>query len=209
MSAGCEHSWVNGVLPTSIGSGRVQLRTWRRSDAGPLARVVMASLEHLRPWMPWVEDEPLPSAQRVELFDTWERGRLDGGDAFYGVLLDDEIIGGCGLHRRIGPTGLEVGYWIASSHVRRGLASAATALLTSAAFAQPEIEAVEVHHDKANLASAGIPRGLGFTLVSELADEVLAPGELGIELIWRMRRGEWRGLDALEGDVQRLLHLAE
>ncbi len=209
LSAGCEHAPMDGVLPASIGSGRLHLRTWRRSDAESLARVVATSLEHLRPWMPWVEDEPLSSAQRVELFDTWERGRLNGGDAFYAVVLDGELVGGCGLHRRIGPAGLEVGYWISASHVRGGLASGATVLLTSEAFAQPQVEVVEVHHDKSNVASAGVPRQLGFTLVSELPDEIVAPGEVGIELVWRMRRGDWPGVEALGGRVGHLLRAAE
>jgi hypothetical protein len=34
-------------------------------------------------------------------------------------------------------------------------------MLTNAAFTVPEITQVEIHHDKANVASAGVPRSLG------------------------------------------------
>jgi len=44
-------------------------------------------------------------------------------------------------------------------------------LLTDAAFQIPGIERVEIHHDKANVASSGVPRKLGFELVEEVPDE--------------------------------------
>lgn len=50
---------------------------------------------------------------------------------------------------------------------------------------------MEIHHDKANTASAGIPRQLGFTLVDEIADEAESPGEIGIECRWVMTRSAW------------------
>ena len=53
------------------------------------------------------------------------------------------------------------------------------------------IDRVEIHHDKANVASAGVPRGLGFELLSEGPDEVSAPGEIGIDCAWVVTRDEW------------------
>jgi RimJ/RimL family protein N-acetyltransferase len=49
----------------------------------------------------------------------------------------------------------------------------------------------EIHHDKANVASAGVPRKLGFALLAEVPDEIRAPGEIGIECRWRMERDQW------------------
>ena len=50
--------------------------------------------------------------------------------------------------------------------------------LTSLAFGIDEIEPVEIHRDKANVASAGVPRRLGFELLTETPDEISAPGRL-------------------------------
>ncbi|MCB0976159.1 MAG: GNAT family N-acetyltransferase [Acidimicrobiales bacterium] len=105
---------MDGVLPPTVGFGRVKLRTWNPGDAEALTNVLVGSFDHLRPWLPWVRDEPLPREQRIGLFETWERDRLNGGDAYYAITFDDDLVGGCGLHRRIGPAGLEVGYWIRS-----------------------------------------------------------------------------------------------
>jgi ribosomal-protein-serine acetyltransferase len=65
--------------------------------------------------------------------------------------------------RRIGPGGLEIGYWLHAASTGRGLATAAVAALVGQAFALPDIERVEIVHDQANIASGAIPRRLGFT----------------------------------------------
>jgi ribosomal-protein-serine acetyltransferase len=179
-----------------VGPGSLTLRRWIQEDAEKLDRAVTESVEHLRPWMPWVAQEPLPINERRALINGWEQERLAGGDVVMGIFIDGAVAGGCGLHRRIGPGGVEIGYWTARSFLRRGTAAAAARLLTDAAFACSEIMRVEIHHDQANQASAGVPRKLGFELVREVHDEVQAPGETGVSCEWQMTRGDWRRLGA-------------
>ena len=138
-------------------------------------------------------DEPQTLDQRRRLLSHWEQEWASAGDAVCAVLVDRAVAGSCGLHRRIGPGALEIGYWVHAAFVRRGIASKAAALLTDAAFAIPDIERVEIHHDKANSASAGVPRRLGYRFVGEQRDEVTAPADSGIECVWRIERDEWPG----------------
>ena len=174
-------------LPERIeGPDGLLLRRWTVDDADALGQAIAESVEHLRPWMGWVAEEPVPIERRRARIGEWNRGWEQGGDVFLGVFLADRIVGGCGLHRSIGPGGLELGYWIHTGFVRRGLATEVARLLTDAALALPEITRVETHHDKANASSAGVPRKLGFELLGEQADEPEAPAELGIECRWRM-----------------------
>jgi ribosomal-protein-serine acetyltransferase len=92
--------------------------------------------------------------------------------------------------RRIGSGGLEIGYWLHPAYTGRGLATAATAALVGQAFALPGIDRVEIVHDQANTASGGIPRRLGFTEIQRRTRTQggLAPGEVGIEVVWRLTR---------------------
>jgi RimJ/RimL family protein N-acetyltransferase len=120
-----------------------------------------------------------------------EREWSAGGDVMLGIRLERQAIGSCGLHRRIEPDGLEIGYWIHPSFTGRGLATSAARILTDAAFRVDGITHVEIHHDQANVASAGVPRRLGYRLVAAAPDEVAAPAEVGIEWIWRVDRDEW------------------
>jgi ribosomal-protein-serine acetyltransferase len=180
----------DGRLPERIdGDGGLVLRRWRVRDAERLARAVAESTEHLRPWMAWMADEPLTLEQRREMLAAGEREWRGGGDVLLGVFLDDDVAGSCGLHHRIAPDGLEIGYWIHPRYTRRGLATRAAGLLAQAALALPSVTHVEIHHDRANLASSGVPRKLGFDLVGERRDEIRAPDESGIDWCWRLTAG--------------------
>jgi ribosomal-protein-serine acetyltransferase len=165
--------------------GQVILRRWRAADADLVWRLVSGSLEHLRPWMPWAARYDAESSA-----DYTRRCEADwaSGAAFnYAITTGGEAVGSCGLMARTGPGGLEIGYWVHQDHTRRGVASDAAAALSAAAFGLPGIDRVEILHDEANIASAGIPRRLGFTEIERRrsADES-APGETGISVVWRL-----------------------
>ena len=174
-----------------VGPDGVVVRRWARDDAPALVKAVTESAEHLRPWMPWMAEEPLSVAQRLTLIDTWERDWAAGGDVVMGVFVGDRVAGGSGLHRRLGPDGLEIGYWIHTAFTRQGLATLVSALLTDTAFGMPDVRRVRITHDKANVASGGVPRRLGYVKVDERQDGVDAPGEVGISCQWEMSRDQW------------------
>src|SRR4051812_20597611 len=119
----------------------VVVRPWRESDAEAMEAAYAASREHLRPWMAWASDEPMG----VERRRAWVREQLDaeaaGGDRVRGAFVGDAVVGAGGLHRRIGPDALEVGYWVHVSWTRRGVATAIVAALAGEAFADDRIGA--------------------------------------------------------------------
>ena len=145
----------------------LELRRWTEDDAPALSAAIEASLDHLRPWMPWAADEPRTLEERR----AWIREANAGSDLVLGILLDGEVVGGTGLHHRIGPAGREIGYWVHAGYVRRGIATETVRRVRDLAFADPEVEVVEIHHQPANVASARVARAAGFELVSEGADE--------------------------------------
>ena len=153
----------------------------------------LANLDHLRPRMPWIADEPLTVEARRDLVQGWDEAWAKGGDVVMGIFQDGVAVGSAGLHQRIGPTGLEIGYWVDAGHVGRGIARRASAALTSLAFTSPSIDHVEIHHDLTNVASRRVPERLGFHLVGRLAPPTrpLAPDDVGIDLVWRIARDEW------------------
>lgn len=79
--------------------------------------------------------------------------------------------------------------------LRRGVASAAAHALTTAAFQLNGIQEVHIHCDEANLASAGVTRGLGFRLLRTIEDEVHAPAEVGRRMEWAITLSEWNSVD--------------
>lgn len=179
-------------LPDHLETDRLVLRPWRTEDAAALGRAITESLDHLRPWMPWAAFEPLSLEDRLKLIRGWDEEWRAGKDVVFGVFLNGAPIGGSGLHQRIGPNGIEIGYWIHVDHIRRGYASEVSAGLTDLAFTVDGIERVEIHHDRANAASAGVPRSLGYELVRETPDAADAPGEEGVDCTWAVTRDRWQ-----------------
>jgi ribosomal-protein-serine acetyltransferase len=188
---------VSSRLPECIvGPDGLTLRRLTRDDAAQFGEAVADSVEHLRPWISWIAQEPLSVTERQAQIDSWEQEWLTGSDVTMGVFVDGAVAGLCGLYRRIGPGGLEIGYWTARRFLRQGIATTAAGLLTDAAFSDPAITRVEMHHDQANPASAGVPRKLGFRLARKGLDEIRAPGESGISCEWQVTRQQWHALRA-------------
>ncbi len=180
------------LLPgEAMSLGEVTVRRWVADDAAALVAAVAASREHLRPWMPWASGVQDTAEQRRGRIEEWNDGWRAGGDAIYGIFVAGRVAGGCGLHRRLGPDGLEIGYWLHVDFTGRGVMTRAVMLLTDAAFTLPEVELVEIHHDAANEASGGVPRRLGYTLVEQVVREPQTAAELGVELRWRITRAQW------------------
>ncbi len=169
--------------------GDLILERWREDDLEPLFAAISDTLEHLRPWMPWAADHQRASVAEFlkESEEAWQRG-----DRFEFAIRDGRrlVLGSAGLIGRIGPGGLELGYWVHAAHTRQGVATRAAAALTAAAFALGSVDHVEIHHDEANVASAGIPSRLGFRCLGTFPTEVTAPAEVGREVRWRLDKDE-------------------
>ena len=183
-------------LPDRTTGPRLTVRRWEVDDVAALAAAVTASLDHLRPWMPWIEHEPLALDARTELVRGWTTDWAAGGDVVVGLFRDDVVVGGAGLHRRVGPGALEIGYWVHVDHIGHGYATEAATVLTDLAFTVTAIDRVEIHHDLANTASAAVPRRLGFVWMGSSTDEVRAPAEQGVEGRWAMTRASWAARSA-------------
>ena len=172
--------------PEEVRSPRLVLRRVHADHAEGIAMAVGASLDYLKPWMAWAtRDAAEPRVQRIrvaEADELWE----SGSDFIYSVLLvpDWTIVGEIGLHRRVGEGGIEIGYWIDARYAGRGLGTEAAGLLTGVALALPGVTRAEIHCDEANLASAAIPRKLGYQLDRIDAHEPEAPGEQGRRMVW-------------------------
>jgi ribosomal-protein-serine acetyltransferase len=164
----------------------VTLRRHRPDDLDAVFQAVTESLDHLRPWLPWAADYTRPSA--AEFLAKSAQGWADGTEYGYAIIAGGVLAGGCGLMRRIGPGGLEIGYWVHQAWTRRGLATAASAALVEAAFRLPGVDRIEIVHDELNVASAGVPRKLGFTQVARRSVDPPPPAGTGTGIVWRLVR---------------------
>ncbi|MCB0114046.1 MAG: GNAT family N-acetyltransferase [Caldilineaceae bacterium] len=150
--------------PYRIETERTVLRCWQPTDAPLLKAAIDASLDHLRPWMPWAMSEPEDVSYKVARLRRWRANFDLDKDYIYGIFNQDEsaVLGGTGLHTRLGKNAFEIGYWIHADYINRGLATEISAALTRVAFSLPQIDRVEIHCDPDNVRSASVPRKLGY-----------------------------------------------
>jgi RimJ/RimL family protein N-acetyltransferase len=168
------------VTPYRIETERLVLRCYEPDDAAFLKEAVDSSIEHLRPWMPWVRFEPQTLDEKVDLLRDM-RGRFDRDEDYvFGVFDSDEtlLLGGSGLHPRGGEGALEIGYWVREDATGRGIATEITAVLARVGFELFHLERVDVQVDPENVRSLRIPRKLGFTEEGTLRRR-LEPKEAG------------------------------
>lgn len=178
------HAWL-AAPPEDLLAERAVLLRAHLSDAEALVDAVNASREHLRPWMPWAWVPATPES--IGSFLAGADASWEGRTEFQYLIADAgsrAVLGCCGLHARIGAGALEIGYWVRVDRVRRGLASAAAGALTRAAFGLPDVERVEIHCDAANVASARVPRRLGYRLDRIENHTPTTPGETDKFMIW-------------------------
>jgi RimJ/RimL family protein N-acetyltransferase len=185
--------------PYAIHTDRLVLRCWEPADAAGLKDAIDSSLDHLRPWMPWAAKEPQPLEAKVALLRRF-RGDFDlGNDFVYGVFDrgDGAVVGGTGLHTRVGAGALEIGYWIRASRIGEGLATELSAALTWAAFAVCGVDRVEIRVDPRNARSAAIPLKLGFAEEARLRRRLEAgDGELRDALVYTLFADEFEASPA-------------
>lgn len=141
--------------------------------------------------MPWAHDEPVELQALVERLRRFRDDFERGVDFIYAIFDRDEreVLGGTGLHTRAGEGAREIGYWIHVAHVRQGYATEAAAALTRVAFEIVGVGRVEIRCDPRNVASAGVPRKLGFRLEAVLpGDTVDVEGRPRDTMVWSLLR---------------------
>ncbi|HEY9842934.1 MAG: GNAT family N-acetyltransferase [Candidatus Sericytochromatia bacterium] len=181
-------------IPYRIETPRLVLRCYQPADAGLLKEAIDASLAHLQAWMPWARQEPSPLEAKIERLRRM-RGEFDlDRDYTFGIFDPGEtgLLGSTGLHTRLGPRELEIGYWVHVDHCGQGYAGEAAAALTHVAFVWMEVQHVEIRCDPANLASQAVPRRLGYRHENTLKGKELTPdGHPRDTMVWVMYREDF------------------
>lgn len=134
-----------------------RLRLPLETDADAIVSSVRASLTELAPWMPWATDD-----YGMDSALGWIRGEF--GDAHRFVIVDEAggHLGNVGLNdldalnRRA-----NLGYWVRSDRAGRGIATEAVRQLVTFAFAETDLERLEVVVSVENVASLRVAEKAG------------------------------------------------
>lgn len=148
-----------------VETDRLVLRCWSPADAPVLRAALDACDAHLRPMIPFMKDEPR-SLQQTALWLRGHRAAFDLGQMYRYAVFDaseQNLLGENMLLARVGPGGLEIGYWTHKDAIGKGIATEASSVMIRVAFEIEKVRRVDIMVAPENRASASIPARLGFT----------------------------------------------
>ena len=145
---------------------------------------VDASLTHLKASVAWAQNAPFSLATleallagTVTAFDArtgWAFSIFDhAATRVLGAVAIEP--GAHSLRALVGEDVVEIGYWLRADATGKGYATEATGALVELAFTRLGARHVAICHDPDNVASAGVPRRLGFRDFGTVTSEIL-PG---------------------------------
>jgi ribosomal-protein-serine acetyltransferase len=117
--------------------------------------------EHLRRWLPWVDDTR--SANDIQAFIEDQLHQFaENGTTVTGIWHHGVLAGSVGIHY-VSVKCMEIGYWLGENHQRKGLVTKACRALIHHAFAELGMNRIEIRVEPRNPRSIAIPERLGFT----------------------------------------------
>jgi RimJ/RimL family protein N-acetyltransferase len=165
------------AIPNELRTNRLLLRAWSGLDAPDLRPVLVANHAHLRPWIPERVSTPVPLRELVERLEGYaaDRAACTAFRFALRALSDARVLGEVSLFPRDAASRValdeadraEIGYWLAESATRRGLATEAAEAMLGIASSLTGMTCAEIHCSADNLPSAAVPRRLGFELAAQ------------------------------------------
>jgi len=184
---------------------RLIIRCWNPADATLLKKATEANIDHLLPWLPFARNEPEELQVKIERIRLW-RAKFDRDEDYvFGVFDPQEtrVIGGTGLHKRVGDQAFEIGYWVDREMINKGFATEISAALVKVAFELLDARRVEIHCDPRNQRSAAIPGKLGFTHEATLRERHSDYDGVWSDLmIWSIFRSDYPASPCKDIEIQ-------
>ena len=162
------------TAPVELRTERLLMRPWRAGDAVALHSILEANWTHLGPWIPARVATPVPVPELEARLAGFANDFATAREWRYGIFAPDTgaILGEIGLYPRSAngrvpyadADRVEVGYWLRSDVTGRGYATEAARAVIETVSRLERLERIEIRCDPRNVASAAIPRRLGFAL---------------------------------------------
>ena len=181
-------------------SGDVRIRRYRMSHIDALFEAASESIEAVHPWLPWCH----PAYTREES-ETWIRSRekewAAGREYSFAIVdAEDRYLGSCGLnqvnalHRFA-----NLGDWVRSSALRRGVAASAVRQVARFAFRETDLLRLEIVVSVHNPASQRVAEKAGALREGVLADRLFLHGTPHDAVVYALVRSrDSRALDSDE-----------
>lgn len=98
----------------------------------------------------------------------------------FAIVFKGKLVGGIGFGPASRKDGLQITYWISKNYIRKGLCKRALDRLVEISLSYENINFLEIHVDRGNIASSNIAKKAGFKLAESYSYESKGLSALGI-----------------------------
>lgn len=157
-------------FPSQFETDRLLLRSPMPGDGQALRQLVLASQEHLKPWMPWAVNVPDEAGYEAHVRQSHIRFLAREELQFLLFLKETgQMIGSSGFHVKDWDVPrLEIGYWLAPEYTGQGYMTEAVLGLEQFALQEMNVKRLEIYTDADNVASATVAKRCGYALEATL-----------------------------------------
>jgi ribosomal-protein-serine acetyltransferase len=176
-----------------IGDGTILLRPFEPGDAPQVYVAVQESLVEVTPWMPHLNADL--SVDKIAIWVSSSAEAWEHGSGYNFAVIDARggaFLGGCGI------TGIHpmhrfanMYYWVRSTRMRQGVATAAVRLLARFGFETLALGRIEIVVATGNVASAALAERAGARYEGTLRNRVVLDGASRDALMFSLVPGDF------------------
>lgn len=163
-------------VPEEFFTDRLKLRMPKPGDGKEVNAAIKASMDELKPWMPFAQEDPSPEDTEINTLQA--HIKFLKRESLRYLIFDrktDEFIGTTGFHDiEWEIPKLEIGYWLSTEHSGKGYMTEAVSALTDLAINSFGCHRVEIRCDAENIKSRAVAESLGYTLEGVLHNDELS-----------------------------------
>lgn len=184
----------DSVFPCRVGPD-ITLEVMELGHAGEIYRVTEANREHLRRWLPWLDD--IRSVDDTRAFIQTARRQLIRNNGFQTVIrCEGRLVGALGHHGiNWNNRSTSIGYWLAADVQGRGIMTRSCRAFIRHTFTELAIHRVEIRCAVANVRSRAIPERLGFRSEGVIRDVEWLYDHFVDHVVYGQLAAEWKTAD--------------
>jgi ribosomal-protein-serine acetyltransferase len=167
------------------------IRPYDLADALPQHEAAIESLREMYPWMPWCTPE-----HTVDHSRTWIQTQIEArarGEVYEFAIVDGSTyLGGCGLNQIDTATQrANLGYWVRTSAMGRGVTPEAVRQLAEFAFRETNLVRLEIVIAVGNVRSERVAEKIGAHREGVLRSRLILYGKVYDAVMYSLVRGDW------------------